>query len=120
MSLQGPQAVHGRNKRSALRATGSAHDGLRPNAPYANSPLGSLRSLSIYSLLATSQTRRLAMNLGRRPHSGSASLCCGRQVSRRFSIAVTAMSSSRAKSVSTRMPAKTVLMSNAPSACRIR
>ena len=52
----------------------------------------------------------------------SASVCAarGRQTSNRASIFVTAKSSSSAKTVSTTMPAMTVLMSNTPSACRIR
>ena len=50
----------------------------------------------------------------------SVSLARGCQVIRRRSTAPTAVSSTSAKAVSTRMPANTVLMSKVPSACRIR
>jgi len=58
-------------------------------------------------------------------HSGTryfASVCAcrGCQMSKRFSAKVTAISSSNANRVSTRMPANTVLISNTPSACNIK
>ena len=52
--------------------------------------------------------------------SFSVSLVRGCHFIKRFSMRPTAPSSSSANTVSTRMPAITVLMSNAPSACRIR
>src|SRR5207245_9736095 len=53
-------------------------------------------------------------------HSASVSAVLGRHTSKRSSAWVTIKSSKSAKPVSTRIPANTVLMSNTPSACRIR